>query len=229
MPRRPAVVAFDAIQTVFSLEPLRDRLVALGLPGHTLELWFARTLRDGFALAAAGVFRPFAEVAAGTLEGLLAEHGREAETARVGDVLGGFARLPAHPDAAPAVDRLRAAGVRVLVLTNGSEANTHAVLSRAGLLGTVERVVSIDEAGAWKPRAEVYRYVARVAGVEPADLALVAAHAWDCHGAHRAGLVTGWVSRHERRFNPALGRPDVSGGTLDEVAAGLLGLPEVSG
>ena len=62
-------------------------------------------------------------------------------------------------------------------------------------------------------------------GVEPAALALVAAHAWDCHGAHRAGRVTGWVSRHERRFNPALGRPDVSGGTLDEVAAGLLGLP----
>ena len=51
MPRRPQVVAFDAIETVFSLDPLRDRLVTLGLPPHALEVWFARTLRDGLLAA----------------------------------------------------------------------------------------------------------------------------------------------------------------------------------
>jgi hypothetical protein len=76
MPDRPSVVAFDVIGTLFPLDPLREPLVGLGLPPQALEVWFARTLRDGFALAASGAFRPFAEVATGTLVGLLAEHGR---------------------------------------------------------------------------------------------------------------------------------------------------------
>ncbi len=39
---RPAVVAFDAIETLFSLESLRPRLGANGLSAHS-EAWFART------------------------------------------------------------------------------------------------------------------------------------------------------------------------------------------
>ncbi len=40
---RPAVVAFDVIETLFSRESLRPRLGAIGLPAHSLEAWFART------------------------------------------------------------------------------------------------------------------------------------------------------------------------------------------
>src|SRR4051794_41553236 len=106
----PAAVAFDMIQTVFSLEPLRGRLVSQGLPGTALEVWFARTLRDGFALATTGVYQPMLEVARGTLEGLLREHDRPAGPAQTEPVLAGFAELPAHPDAAPAMRRLHEAG-----------------------------------------------------------------------------------------------------------------------
>ena len=143
----------------------------------------------------------------------------------MGGVLDGMAELPAHPDVAPAVGSLRAAGVRVFALTNGSEKNTHTLLKSAGLLDSVDRIVSIDEAGQWKPRPEVYRYAAQVAGVEPARMALVAAHAWDCHGAHRAGLVTGWVRRTELRFSPALDPPDVQGNDLVAVYDAMLRLP----
>src|SRR5947209_4933901 len=103
MPPHPAAVAFDVIGTLFSLEPLRGPLTELGLPPYALELWFARTLRDGFALAAAGAFRPFHEVATGTLEGLLAEHGRPADSSGISTALGQFSQLPAHPDAGPAL------------------------------------------------------------------------------------------------------------------------------
>ena len=60
---RPRVVAFDVIETLFALEALRTRLEKAGLTGNALEWWFARTLRDGFALAATGDFQPFARVA----------------------------------------------------------------------------------------------------------------------------------------------------------------------
>ena len=50
---RPAAVAFDVIETLMPLAPLRDRLAAVGQPPDLLELWFTRTLRDGMALSAA--------------------------------------------------------------------------------------------------------------------------------------------------------------------------------
>jgi hypothetical protein len=52
----------------------------------------------------------------------------------------------------------------------------------------------------WKPWAIVYRYAAEVLGVDPADLAFVAAHPWDTHGAKRAGLRTAYVSRRAPIF-----------------------------
>lgn len=56
------------------------------------------------------------------------------------------------------------------------------------------------------------------------QMALVAVHGWDIMGAHRAGLTTGWASRLEGHFPPAMGAPDVSGANLVEVANGLLAL-----
>ena len=70
----------------------------------------------------------------------------------------------------------------------------------------------------------VYLYAAEVLDVPPQWLALVAAHDWDCHGAKRAGLTTGWVSRKSGGFGAPFEPPDVAGEDLTEVAAKLLAL-----
>src|SRR4051812_1253805 len=133
MHAHPAAVAFDAMGTLFPLEPLREPLVGLGLPTQALEVWYARTLRDGFALAAAGAFQTFQEVAKGVLDGLLAEHGNAPNPSGVAEVLGRLSQLPARPDAGAAMARLVQAAVRVLVLTNGSRQNTQLLLEKSGL------------------------------------------------------------------------------------------------
>jgi hypothetical protein len=54
----------------------------------------------------------------------------------------------------------------------------------------------------------------------------VAVHAWDCHGAKRAGLTTRWASRLQDRYGSLSASPaDVTGADLTEVADGLLALP----
>jgi 2-haloacid dehalogenase len=88
----------------------------------------------------------------------------------------------------------------------------------------VKHVISIDEVQHWKPRREVYLHGAKVVGVEPSRVALVAAHAWDVQGARAAGLVGAWVSRLEKKFQPAMGQPDVSGPDLVSVVDALLKL-----
>ncbi len=55
-------VVFDIIGTCFSLEKPHQRLVELGAPTYALDLWFAQTLRDAFALSHAGAYRPLKQV-----------------------------------------------------------------------------------------------------------------------------------------------------------------------
>ena len=221
MSRRPAVVAFDVIETLMSLEPLRARLADTGQPPGLLEAWYTRTLRDGMALSATGDYVSFSEVAEAALRGLT--HYTVSDE-QVAAVMAGWDELPAFPDAAPAVTRLTEAGVRVACLTNGSAHLTSSFIDRAGLGSGVERVISAQEVYRWKPAGVVYLYAASVMDVPTERLAMVAAHDWDCHGAKRAGLTTGWVSRKSGGFGAPFAPPDVAGEDLTEVAAKLLAL-----
>ena len=219
MTRRPAVVAFDVIETLMSLAPLRERLTGIGQPAHLLEHWYTCTLRDGLALSATGDFAPFTDVAEAALRGLT---GYTVSDEQVAEVMAGLSELPAFPDARPAMTALTEAGVRVACLTNGSGYLTSSFLDRTGLGSLVDRVVSVGEVYRWKPAPVVYLYAAEVLDVPPQWLALVAAHDWDCHGAKRAGLITGWVSRKSGGFGAPFEPPDVVGEDLAEVARKLL-------
>jgi 2-haloacid dehalogenase len=221
MTRRPAVVAFDVIETLMSLEPLRARLTEIGQPPGLLEAWYTRTLRDGMALSATGDYVPFRDVAEAALRALT--HYTVSDE-QVAAVMAGWDELPAFPDALPAVRRLAEAGLRVACLTNGSASLVSAFVDRAGLGDLVERVISVGEVYRWKPSGVVYLYAVSVMGVPADRMALVAAHDWDCHGAKRAGLTTGWVSRKSGGFGAPFAPPDVVGEDLAEVAAKLLTL-----
>jgi 2-haloacid dehalogenase len=189
----------------------------LNLIGETLEIWFAELLRDAFALDATDVYRSFRDIASATLTSLAAVRGIRIEPDEITRVLEGFAELDAHSDAQIAFRRLHEAGIRILTLTNGSPEVTHKLFRRAGLERFVERLISVEEVGHWKPRREVYLHAARCAGVEPHQLALIAAHAWDIHGGGMAGLTTAYVERG-KPYPALMKRPDISGRDLVEAA-----------
>lgn len=221
MERKVQAVVFDVVETLFSLEALRPRLQRVGLGGQALEVWFAELLRDAFALGITGDYQPFRDVAAGSLDRLLSSGMGVADGKAVENVLDGFAELDAHADVAPAMQHLVRHDIRIFTLTNGDADVTRKLLDRAGLLQFVERSFSIDEVQRWKPAVEVYRHCARQTGVAPERLALIAAHDWDVHGAHHAGLLTGYVSRVARPVSTVMSRPDVSGSSLTEVVEAM--------
>lgn len=221
--KRPYAVAFDVVETLFSLEALRPKFTAAGLPEHRLETWFAGFLRDAFALDMSGVYKPFREIASATLISMLERETGRVDPEMVDNVINGFAELDAHDDVMPAMSTLREAGIRIATLTNGSAKVTSALLERAGLRHLVEQVISIDDIGCWKPRREVYHRCVRTLDLEPDRLALVAAHPWDVQGARRSGLIAGYVARDGKSYLSVMEPPDVQGRTLEEVVAMLIG------
>jgi len=226
-PSRPKVVAFDVIGTLFPLEPLRPAVVALGLPGAALEGWFAAGLRDAFALSAVDDFKPFPEVLEEAMNQVLAEQKIEAPAGAAAGLVAQIGQLSARSDARYAFEILKEAGLRIIALTNGSPTVTKTLIAQAELDGFVERIVSVEEVKLFKPRREVYARAAEVSHVEAGELALVAAHGWDIHGAGSAGLVTAYLDA-ERPFPHTMRKPDLEAGTLSQLARGLADLPSPS-
>jgi 2-haloacid dehalogenase len=216
------LVVLDVNETLSDLEPLRRRMTESGAPGDLLETWFASTLRDGFALAAAGKAQPFPRIGAAVLRRLL--HGRpltgSVEEA-VTHVLEGVPQLDVHPDVPDGLHALADAGLRVVTLTNGSLPQSEALLERAGVAGLVERRLSVDDAGRWKPHPDAYAYAARRCGVPLERCAMVAVHPWDLMGAASAGMTTGWVDRTGAPWPDVFDVPDASGATLTAVVQAL--------
>jgi 2-haloacid dehalogenase len=216
--RRTEAVIFDVNETLFSLDRLRPAFTDIGLDPELVPLWFARVLRDGFALTAIGGFRPFTAVAAETLRGL----DERVDDAAVATVLAAFRELAPHADVEPALRALHAAGVPTATLSNGSAEGVWALLDRAGLARYVSRSLSIDAVRRWKPAPEPYLYAAAELGVEPRRLTLVAVHPWDCAGATSAGLDAGWVRRSQPRWPSVFPAPYLTGPDLTVVVEALL-------
>jgi 2-haloacid dehalogenase len=135
-------------------------------------------LHAAAATTMAGAFVPFPEL----VGRLLGE-----------DALATLARLDAYPDAAEAIAAVRDAGATAAILTNGSVENTQKLLDRNGL--DVDLVMSVEEAGAYKPDPRPYRLLSERLDLPSEQVTLVAAHAWDCFGAREAGLDTVWIPR----------------------------------
>jgi 2-haloacid dehalogenase len=76
--RRPRVVLVDVFETMLRVDALRTRFVDVGRPAEDVQLFFARTLRDGMALTLAGPAPPFLDVARAALRALGPELSPEA-------------------------------------------------------------------------------------------------------------------------------------------------------
>lgn len=222
-PKRPKVVAFDAIGTMFPLDPLRPSLMALGLPWAGLESWYATAVRDALALTASGDFKPFTTVLEGALDQVLGEQGLAPPRAARQALLAQFKHLPARADARAALCLVAQARMRPILLTNGNEAGTKSLLRQSGLEQLAERVVSVEDVKLFKPRPEVYAHAARQCRVRLNRMALVAVHPWDINGAKAAGCIGVYVTA-ERPFVSTMRPPDLQASSLSAAVRALVAL-----
>lgn len=207
-PTADRAVVFDVNETLIDLSGLRESIVTAGLDAHEVPLWFTRTQRDGFGLAAAGDWRSFRDVGIAVLEQM------GARPAAAHAVLDALAACPLHADVHAGIAALQAAGFRVATLTVGSSALVAQTFALAGISDVVH--LSCDAVQRWKPAPEPYRYA--MDHLATRDLTMIAAHQWDLHGAARVGYATAWLNRAGTLPNPIYPAPDLQAASLVDLA-----------
>ena len=218
----PSIVVFDVNETLSDLTPLRRRFADVGAAEALAATWFAAVLRDGIGLAAAGAMERFAVIGAHNLRLLLGglDLDRSLDDA-VEHVMSGFLDLPVHPDVPDGVRALRAAGLRLVTLSNGATRVAETLLTAAGIRDEFAALLSVEDAGVWKPARAAYEYAAQRCGSEASEMVLVAVHPWDTDGAARAGMQTAWLDRRGVPYPPYARRPTYTIGSLGELATTL--------
>jgi 2-haloacid dehalogenase len=217
--RRPALLVFDVNETLSDMAPMANRFEDVGLPASLAKTWFASLLRDGFAVTAAGGTEKFADLGAEGLRVMLAGHDldRSVEDA-VEHVMAGFTELEVHPDVPDGIRALHDLDIRLVTLSNGAASVAARLLEGAGLRRHFEALLSVEDAGAWKPAPASYAYALDVCRVEAEDAMLVAVHPWDTHGARRAGLASAWINRTGGHHPTYFARPDLEVSSLTALA-----------
>ncbi|KHL17053.1 2-haloacid dehalogenase [Mumia flava] len=223
VPDRPRLIVLDVNETLSDMAPIGDRLADVGADRALAPVWFSGLLRDGFALTVHAENPTFADLAADGLSRLLAP---TSPAARLDDdvahVLAGFGALPCHPDVVDGIGALADLGIRLVTLTNGATAVADGLLGRAGVRDRLDALLSVEQAGVWKPDARAYAYALEQCGVAAADAMLVAVHPWDTDGAVRAGMRAAWIDRAGSGAYPSYFRaPTITAGSLVELAERL--------
>jgi 2-haloacid dehalogenase len=166
----------------------------------------------------AGPYVDFGTIARAALDMTGVAHGVSLAPTDRDAILRGLISLPAHADVRDGLQTLRAAGFRLVTLTNSAPTAVEQQLKNAGIGEYFERSFSVDAVRKFKPAAEVYQLVATELQVAPSQLRLVAAHAWDVLGAMRAGCAAAFVARPGKALYPLADTPDIVGPDLRNVA-----------
>lgn len=189
------IIVFDVNETLLdtgALNPIFERVFG---DERILRQWFSELIIYSQSLTLSGSYMPFGELAVAVLQMVAEIRGTILSEQDINEFRKRLATLPAHPDALPALEMLRAAGFRLVTLTNSSTQAGEKVLEQSGLAHFFEKQFSVEKIKRFKPATENYTSVAQRLGVNADLLRLVAAHTWDILGATACGWKGALVAR----------------------------------
>jgi 2-haloacid dehalogenase len=123
-----------------------------------------------------------------------------------------YLTLAPFPDAVDALRRVRASGMKTAILSNGSPAMLEPLVQAAGIGSLLDAVMSVEEAGVFKPAPEVYQLAVDRLGV-------TASNGWDAWAASAFGMRVVWCNRYSQPRERLPGMPDHEIRSLAELPA----------
>lgn len=223
---------FDFYGTVVDMQAgltdaIRPYLQAKGSPlepGRVVT-WWRRTHFEASMIDALleRDHTPYRQIGQQAVDYTLERAGISHTSEDVAELVGAIERLRPFPDVLDALDRLKKSGYQLVVLSNGDPDMLERGVAFSGTAHLFDRVISVAEAGAFKPHVRTYRTASNLIGLEARRVLFVANHAFDCVGAKGFGMRTAFVDRRRRPFGNPHYPPDLIVADFGELADVLAG------
>ncbi len=157
--------------------------------------WSAKLFGYSWLVTAAEHYQDFPTLADASLRYTSENLGLELAPAIRRDLLGAYERLEAWSDVKPALEKLRAAGIRLAFLSNLSEPMLLSNMRHAGIAEYFDPPLSTDRVRRFKPAPAAYHMAMDAYGLPREKIGFAAFGGWDAAGATWFGYRTAWVNR----------------------------------
>jgi 2-haloacid dehalogenase len=213
--KRPTWITFDCYDTLVEFAIDRVTREILGAQANAIDVdeFLAAFESLRFETTTSGPYRSYRDVLRGTLAQSMRQYGLPYHEAD-GDAL--VAAVPTwgpYPDVPPALERLRQR-FKLAIITNSDDDLMARNVANIGV--PIDRVITAQQAGAYKPSPVIFDYALRALGCESSDILHVAqGFEYDIVPAHALGWSRVWINRYGKTGDPAYGPyqelPDLSG------------------
>jgi 2-haloacid dehalogenase len=218
-PSRPRAVALDGL-VVFDTRRVLG-LAESAFPGRGAELvnvWRARQFDYQWLRVSGARYEDFSHVT-DSLEFAARSIGVEISAGVRAGLLDVYRGLDAWPDAQPALNALKDAGLKLALLSNMTPSMLHGGIEHAGLQGLFERVLSTDDVRSFKPAPRAYALGPSALRLPTEAILFVASAGWDAAGAKWFGYPTYWVNRSAAPQEELDAVPDGVGHDMHDLVA----------
>ncbi|MCZ6885315.1 MAG: haloacid dehalogenase type II [Alphaproteobacteria bacterium] len=187
---------FDAYGTLFDVHSAVAEYAEIIGPhaAQVSNLWRQKQLEYTWVRSLMGRHADFWTVTGESLDHALAAHGIDDVELRA-NLMAAYLRLAPYPEVAETLAGLREQGLTLAILSNGSPSMLEAAVQSAGLGPYLDMVLSVEEAGIFKPAAKVYDLAVDRLGLSAESIYFASANPWDGAAAANYGFHALWVNR----------------------------------
>ena len=187
---------FDAYGTLFDVSSVaRGAQDELGDSWQALsDLWRMKQLQYTWLRGLSGKHADFWQVTGDALDFAMASIGI-ADNGLRNRLMDLYLRISAYPEVKETLCRLKASGVKLAILSNGTPAMLSSAVDNANLGGLFDEVLSVEEVGVFKPHSSVYQLAVDRLAVAPKQICFISSNGWDAFSAKAFGFHVLWCNR----------------------------------
>lgn len=187
---------FDAYGTLFDVSSVaRGAQDELGASWQALsDLWRTKQLQYTWLRGLSGKHADFWQVTGDALDFAMTSIGI-ADNGLRDRLMDLYLRISAYPEVKETLCRLKASGVKLAILSNGTPAMLSSAVDNANLGGLFDAVLSVEEVGVFKPHSSVYQLAVDRLAVAPKQICFISSNGWDAFSAKAFGFHVLWCNR----------------------------------
>lgn len=106
-----------------------------------------------------------------------------------------YLKLTVYEEVPATLKRLKDAGIKCAILSNGSPDMLAAAVDNAGIADLLDGVYSVQDVGIFKPHASVYQLAVDGLELSASHMSFQSSNGWDAYSAKDFGFNTIWCNR----------------------------------
>lgn len=180
-------------------------------PGHgeaISRLWRQKQLEYTWLRSLMGSYVTFKKVTEDALRFTCAQLGLPLDDKTHTRVSDAYLCINPYEDTSDALQRLKAAGFPLGIISNGSHRSIDQVVSNSRMKWAFDELISVEVLQVFKPHNSVYSLAENRMGQPRENILFVSSNAWDASAASHFGFPVCWINRQNGAFDELDARPN---------------------